>query len=186
MKILVTGAQGFIGKNLLSRLKERPDVEVMQFTRHSTVKQLIEYVQIADCIFHLAGINRPSDDAEFVSGNAELTAQLCELILQSGRRPKVVYTSSIQAVKDNPYGNSKLAAENALIELNESIAGHVHIFRLPNVFGKWCKPNYNSAVATFCHNISQGMEIKINNPDACVKLVYVDDVIDRLKVKDFI
>ncbi len=179
MRILITGASGFIGKNLVARLSERASVEIMQFTRESTGDQLAQYVEAADCIFHLAGINRPLDDAEFISGNVELTSELCQLILKSGRHPKVVYTSSIQAEKDNAYGSSKLAAENALAELNRNNAGSVHIFRLPNVFGKWCKPNYNSAVATFCHNISRGLDIQINDPNANISLVYIDDVIDK-------
>lgn len=179
MRILITGASGFIGKNLVARLSERASVEIMQFTRESTGDQLAQYVEAADCIFHLAGINRPLDDAEFISGNVELTSELCQLILKSGRHPKVVYTSSIQAEKDSAYGSSKLAAENALAELNRNNAGDVHIFRLPNVFGKWCKPNYNSAVATFCHNISRGLDIQINDPNANISLVYIDDVIDK-------
>ena len=174
-----------MGKNLVAKLGERPDVEVMRFTRESTHDELAQYVNVADYIFHLAGINRPIDDAEFVAGNAELTKELCELIRQSGRRPKLIYTSSIQADKDNPYGASKLAAEQALIALDNEHPGDVHIFRLPNVFGKWCKPNYNSAVATFCHNISRGLDVQISNPDAQIRLVYIDDVIEHfLQVMD--
>jgi UDP-2-acetamido-2,6-beta-L-arabino-hexul-4-ose reductase len=179
MKILITGSNGFVGKNLLARLAERADFEVLPFTRESANDQLQQYVGQADFIFHLAGVNRPVDPADFAVGNAQLTQQLCELIALSGRKIPVVYTSSIQAEKDNPYGRSKLDAESALTELAKRMGGGVHIFRLPNVFGKWCRPNYNSAVATFCHNICRDLPIQVNDPDAEIRLVYIDDVIDR-------
>jgi len=178
MKILITGANGFVGKNLVARLGEHKDAEVLPFTRESTAEQLREQVGAADFIFHLAGVNRPTDPSEFVTGNAELTQTLCHLIAQSGRRIPVVYTSSIQAERDNPYGSSKRAAETTLTALAQSQGGGVHIFRLPNVFGKWCRPNYNSAVATFCHNICRDLPIQINDPSALLTLVYVDDVVD--------
>lgn len=179
MKILITGANGFVGKNLVARLGERQDVEVLAFTRESTPAQLREQVGKADFIFHLAGVNRPTDPGEFVTGNAELTQTLCDLVAQAGRRIPVVYTSSTQAERDNPYGSSKRAAEEALTALAEKMGGGVHIFRLPNVFGKWCRPNYNSAVATFCHNICRDLPIQINDPSAPLTLVYVDNVVDR-------
>lgn len=178
MKILITGANGFVGKNLVARLNERPGVEVLHFTRESTLEQLREQVGAADFIFHLAGVNRPTDPAEFVTGNAELTQTLCDLVAQGGRRIPVVYTSSIQAERDNPYGSSKRAAEKALTALAQAQREAVHIFRLPNVFGKWCRPNYNSAVATFCHNICRDLPIQINDPAAPLTLVYVDDLVD--------
>jgi UDP-2-acetamido-2,6-beta-L-arabino-hexul-4-ose reductase len=179
MKILITGADGFIGKNLVAVLSERPDLEMLPFIRETTAEQLRQYVSQADCIFHLAGVNRPVDPADFTVGNAELTQTLCELAAQSGRRVPIIYTSSIQAEKDNPYGKSKREAELALTALAERMKGGVHIFRLPNVFGKWCRPNYNSVVATFCHNICRDLPIQINDPDAEVTLVYIDDVIKR-------
>jgi UDP-2-acetamido-2,6-beta-L-arabino-hexul-4-ose reductase len=179
MKILITGAGGFVGKNLVATLNERPDVELLLFTRESTVEQLQQYVVQADFIFHLAGVNRPVDPADFAAGNAGLTQTLCELIVQSGRNIPVVYTSSTQAEKDNQYGRSKREAEAVLNALADRMGGNVHIFRLPNVFGKWCRPNYNSVVATFCHNICRDLPIQINDPDAELTLVYVDDVISR-------
>lgn len=185
MKILITGANGFIGKNLVARLGERKDIEVLAFTRDSSPEQLQEYALVADFIFHLAGVNRPTDPAEFAVGNAELTEVLCNLIAQNGREIPVVYASSIQAERDNPYGTSKRAAEIALIALADKIKSGVHIFRLPNVFGKWCRPNYNSAVATFCHNICRDLPIQINDANAPLTLVYIDDVIDSfLKLLD--
>lgn len=179
MKILITGANGFIGKNLIARLRERQDVEVLAFTKESTREQLRQQVSQADFIFHLAGVNRPTDPAEFVTGNAELTDLLCRFVTETGRRTPLVYTSSIQAEHDNPYGRSKRAAEDTLAALAGTNDGGVHIFRLPNVFGKWCRPNYNSAVATFCHNICRDLPIQINDPNAALTLVYIDDVIDR-------
>lgn len=179
MKVLVTGANGFVGKNLLLHLAERKDVEVICFTREHDVVQLLALLQEVDFVFHLAGINRPFDPKEFNVGNTDLTRVLCDAIISSGRKPPVIFTSSIQAVCDNPYGISKRASEEALFKLQNSHGIPVHVFRLPNVFGKWCKPNYNSVVATFCHNIARELPIHINDPDTSLKLVYVDDVVER-------
>ncbi len=181
--VLITGANGFIGKNLQLHLAERQDVQVVCFTRDHMIAQLPELLQGVDIVFHLAGINRPQDPQEFVTGNASLTQALCKAVAQvaatSGKILPVVCASSIQATRDNPYGQSKRAAEESLFALQRSHGVPVHVFRLPNVFGKWCKPNYNSAVATFCHNIARGLPIQINDPAAPVTLVYVDDVISR-------
>jgi UDP-2-acetamido-2,6-beta-L-arabino-hexul-4-ose reductase len=177
VKILVTGADGFIGKNLLVRLGERPGHEVLPFTRQTGSAELPGLVARADFIFHLAGVNRPTDVAEFATGNGELTERLCAAVRAAGRAIPVVYSSSTQAERDNPYGRSKLRAEEALRALSAATGAPLHLFRLPNVFGKWCRPNYNSAVATFCHNIARGSPIQINDPAAAVTLVYIDDVI---------
>jgi len=183
VKVLITGANGFVGKNLQLHLAERKDVEVVCFTREHSVAQLPALLQGVDFVFHLAGINRPQDPAEFATGNADLTQALCEAVAEmataSGKKVPVVYTSSTQAARDNPYGQSKRAAEDALFALQRDHSVPVHVFRLPNVFGKWCKPNYNSAVATFCNNIARDLSIQINDPAAPVTLVYVDDVIER-------
>ena len=183
MKVLITGADGFIGKNLKLHLAERKDVQVLCFTRADDVQRLPELLQHVDFVFHLAGINRPQDPAEFVSGNVGLTTELCQavgaLAVTTGKKVPVVYTSSTQADRDNAYGTSKLAAESALFALQRAHGVPVHVFRLPNVFGKWCKPNYNSAVATFCHNTARGLPIQVNDPAVAVTLVYVDDVIAR-------
>jgi len=181
MKVLITGANGFVGKNLKLHLAERPDVQVVCFTRSDDLAQLHAMVQGVDLVFHLAGVNRPLDSADFVSGNTDLTLALCKVVSTvaetTGKKVPVVYTSSTQAAYENAYGISKRGAEDALLELQRSHSVPVHLFRLPNVFGKWSKPNYNSVVATFCYNISRSMPIHINDPSAPVALVYVDDVI---------
>jgi UDP-2-acetamido-2,6-beta-L-arabino-hexul-4-ose reductase len=183
MKVLITGANGFIGKNLQLHLAERKDVQVACFTRGDEVAQLPTLLQGVDFVFHLAGVNRPQDPAEFVAGNIDLTQALCQAIgtiaVVTGKKATVVYTSSTQADRHNPYGLSKRGAEDAMFKLQSEHGVRVHVFRLPNVFGKWCKPNYNSAVATFCHNIARGLPIQVNDPDVPVTLVYVDDVIER-------
>ena len=183
MKVLITGANGFVGKNLQLHLAERKDVQVVCFTRDDDVAQLPALLQGVDFVFHLAGINRPQDPQEFLSGNVDLTQTLCNAICAmaeaTGKTTPIVYTSSVQAERDNPYGQSKRGAEDALLATARSHQLPLHIFRLPNVFGKWCKPNYNSAVATFCHNIARDLPIQVNDPAAPVTLVYVDDVIER-------
>lgn len=183
MRVLITGADGFVGKNLKLKLAERQDVEVSCFTRNDSVKALPALVAASDFVFHLAGVNRPLDQADFAIGNISLTEDLCaalrEVAATTGKKVPVIYTSSIQAGLDGAYGASKLGAERALFGLANEYQVPVHIFRLPNVFGKWCKPNYNSAVATFCHNIARGLAIQVNNPGAPLTLVYVDDVIER-------
>lgn len=178
MKVLVTGADGFIGKNLCLHLTERDEFELIRFTRDNNMQQLSEMVRQVDFIIHLAGINRPQDPQEFQQGNVDLTRALCDVLLQSGRKTPVIYSSSIQAESDNAYGHSKRAAEQAVLSYGQTTGAPVYVYRLPNVFGKWARPNYNSAVATFCHNISQGLPIQINDPEAIVRLVYVDDVIE--------
>jgi UDP-2-acetamido-2,6-beta-L-arabino-hexul-4-ose reductase len=180
MKVLITGSNGFIGKNLQLHLAERKDVEVVRFTREHSIADLAEVVLGVDFVFHLAGINRPQDPLEFTTGNADLTKVLCTALAVGGRKKvPVVYTSSTQAANDNLYGLSKRAAEQALFALQRDHGNPVHVFRLPNVFGKWCRPNYNSAVATFCHNIARELPIQINDPATPVTLVYVDAVIER-------
>lgn len=177
MRVLITGAKGFVGKNLIVHLNERQNVEILTFGRSDDLGMLVERVAQVDFIFHLAGVNRPQDPAEFGQGNTELTVELCKAIEASGRQIPVVYTSSVQASLDSPYGTSKRGAEEALQALSQQHGSPVHVLRLPNVFGKWAKPNYNSAVATFCHNIARDLPIQINDPAAVISLVYIDDVI---------
>ena len=180
MRILVTGAEGFIGKNLCVALAERGDFEVLPITRTSSAAQLADAVGKADAVIHLAGVNRPTDPVEFALGNADFTSRLSALLGATGRAIPVAFASSIQADRDNPYGQSKRAAEQALQAYAASSGAGVGLYRLANVFGKWSRPNYNSAVATFCHNLARGLPIRIDNPDAQVQLVYIDDLIREL------
>lgn len=177
MKVLITGANGFIGKNLVAHLNERKDVEVICFTREDDVAQLQLLMPEVDFVFHLAGVNRPQSPQEFKTGNTDFTQALCDAIETSGKLVPVLYTSSSQAELDNPYGCSKRGAEDALLELANKHGSAVYLFRLPNVFGKWARPNYNSAVATFCHNITRGLSIQVNDPNVLINLVYIDDVV---------
>lgn len=175
MKVLVTGSEGFVGKNLLVRLRERKDVQILEFNRKHSLQDLEGLVDQAEVIFHLAGINRPKDPKEFTEGNQALTEELARILSQKSQPTKVILSSSIQAEKDNDYGKSKSAAEQALLKIKDK--HNIYIYRLPNVFGKWCKPNYNSAVATFCYNLVNDKPIEIHDASVVMRLVYIDDVI---------
>ena len=176
MRIVITGADGFIGKNLRHHLREAGHFDVRGITRTTGAAQMAEALSTADFVYHLAGVNRPTDPADFVTGNADFTQQVCAALLTSGRPVPVAYASSTQAMLDTPYGRSKKAAEDALLAYAQRSGAPVHLFRLTNVFGKWSRPHYNSAVATFCHNVTRGLPISINDPAAALQLVYVDDV----------
>lgn len=177
MRVLITGSSGFIGKNLAVRFGELEGYEVIGFDKEDSLADLCERIKKADAVVHLAGVNRPKDVKEFAEGNTDLTVRLCELIAATGRKIPLIVSSSIQADQTNPYGESKRAAENAAEQLASRTGNPVTIYRLPNVFGKWCRPNYNSVVATFCHNIANDLPIQINDPSAQLNLVYVDDVV---------
>ena len=179
MKVLVTGADGFIARNLIVRLREQPELEIATFTRNDDPSTLAARLAGIAAVFHLAGVNRPKDEAEFATGNHDLTRRLCDAVRAQARPLLVAYSSSTQADRDNAYGRSKKAAEEELAALGASGAATTVVYRLPNVFGKWCRPNYNSAVATFCHNIARGLPIQVNDPAATVDLVYVDDLVDE-------
>jgi len=177
MHVLVTGSRGFVGKNLVVRLGELDGFEVLHFGREEDPAILPDLVGQADAIVHLAGENRPKDVADFAKVNATLTETLCDAIRATGRRIPLILASSIQAGLPNPYGESKLAGEQAAERLAAETGNPLAIYRLPNVFGKWCRPNYNSVVATFCHNIANDLPIQINDRAAQLRLVYVDDVV---------
>jgi UDP-2-acetamido-2,6-beta-L-arabino-hexul-4-ose reductase len=176
MVILVTGSAGFVGKHLIEALSHRPDVEVIGYDRDSDPAMLQDGLARADVIFHLAGVNRPQNPDDFRTGNTEFTEVLCARLEAFDRKPLIVFASSIQAVLRNPYGASKLQAENALAQWAAKTGASVVVFRLQNVFGKWCRPNYNSVTATFCHNIAHDMPITISDPNRELELVYIDDV----------
>lgn len=183
MTVVVTGAEGFIGKTLMIRLAER-GVEARGFGRGDD-DAMLEAVARAGFVFHLAGVNRPETEDQFVTGNAQLTHRVCAALAAAGNTAPLVISSSTQAERDNPYGRSKRAAEDAALAHGAATGAPVHVFRLTNVFGKWARPNYNSAVATFCHNVANGLPISVNDPAAPLKLVYVDDVCDAfLRVLD--
>jgi UDP-2-acetamido-2,6-beta-L-arabino-hexul-4-ose reductase len=180
MKVLVTGANGFIGKNLVLRLSEQTGTEVLTYVRGQDDAALRDALGRCDAVVHLAGENRPADVQAFADVNAGLTERVCQGLRELGKTIPLLLASSAQAELDNPYGRSKLAAEQAVQALANEHGNPVAIYRLPGVFGKWCKPNYNSVVATFCHNKAYDLPVQINDANARVRLVYVDDVVTAL------
>jgi UDP-2-acetamido-2,6-beta-L-arabino-hexul-4-ose reductase len=180
-QVLVTGANGFIGKNLVVRLRELSRFVVTEFVRGDSPEALPGLLALADAVVHLAGENRPADEAAFAQVNTGLTVAICDALAaeqrRSGRQLPLVLASSAQAERENSYGQSKLAAEQAVQALCAATGHPAVVYRLPGVFGKWCKPNYSSVVATFCHNLARGLPLQINDPVARLQLVYVDDVV---------
>jgi len=185
MRVLITGSNGFIGKNLCVYLSELKDIEVIKYSRDNTESELDSLCSEVDFVIHLAGINRPENDSEFTTGNEMLTKSLCDSLSKTGRKIPIILSSSIQAVGNNLYGKSKLASEEAVEMYSKSTGSLVYIYRLPNVFGKWCKPNYNSAVSTFCYNILNDLDIKISDPNIELNLVYIDDVVKEFSSRLF-
>ncbi len=174
--VLLTGADGFIGRNLRTCLERRDDVRLICIDVGNSKEELIAAAMAADFVIHLAGVNRPKDVSEFESGNKGLTEELVELFSSRYKKVPILISSSIQAALDNPYGKSKLGAEEAIRDYAGLTGASVFIFRLPNVFGKWCRPNYNSVIATWCYNTTHNLPIQINDPAAELHLVYIDDV----------
>lgn len=179
MKILVTGAKGFIGKNLIVELKNRNYTEIYECDIDTTDEELEEYTKNCEFVFHLAGVNRPENQEEFMKGNFGFTSTLLEKLKKYNNKSAILITSSIQAELDNPYGKSKKAGEDLMFAYEKEFGAKVLVYRLPNVFGKWCRPNYNSAVATFCNNIARGLEVTVNDPNVMMNLVYIDDVVEE-------
>jgi UDP-2-acetamido-2,6-beta-L-arabino-hexul-4-ose reductase len=176
--VLITGAAGFVGKNLVATLKRRDDVRLILFDVNTEPAVLDAGLAEADLIYHLAGVNRPKDESEFVSSNTGLTEQMLARLSELGRAPTFVISSSAQAELDNPYGRSKKAAEDAVLKFNDKTGSPVCVYRFPGIFGKGSRPNYNTVVATFCHNIARGLDVTVNDPNREMELVYIDDVVD--------
>ena len=180
MKILITGAKGFIGKNLVYELRNQGHEEIFEYDIDSEVSLLEEYCKKANFVFHLAGINRPKESIEFMNGNYGFTSILLSCLKKHQNTCPVMISSSIQAELENPYGVSKKAGEAILKEYGRDTGAKVLMYRFSNVFGKWCRPNYNSVVATFCYNIARNIDITVNNPDTMLDLIYIDDLLREL------
>jgi len=180
MKILVTGAKGFIGKNLVAELKNRKYEEIYEYDVDSTIDELEKYCKDCDFVFHLAGVNRPQNESEYMEGNYGFTSTLLSSLKKNKNTCPIMVSSSIQATLDNPYGKSKKAGEDLMFQYSRETGAKVLVYRFPNVYGKWCKPNYNSAIATFCNNIANDLPITVNNRETILHLVYIDDVFEEL------
>lgn len=188
MNILITGSEGFIGKNLHIYFSEKKDVNLFLSNRNTKKEDLESYVLSADWIFHLAGVNRPQEEFEFEEGNTNTTKQIVDILIKSQKSTPIVYSSSTQSELDNPYGKSKRLAEEILLDYSEKSNAKVFIYRFPNVFGKFAKPNYNSVVATFCYNITRSLPIHINDPSKVLTLVFIEDLckeFENLLSRDF-
>lgn len=188
MKILITGAYGFVGKNLIAELRNQGFSDLLEYDVDTNPELLENYARDCHFVFHLAGVNRPENPKEFMDGNFGFTTVLLDMLKKHKNKAPILITSSIQAKLDNPYGQSKKAGEDVLFAYGKENTVPVFVYRLPNVFGKWCRPNYNSAVATFCHNIANDLPIQLNDPNVLMSLVYIDDVvssfINKLKNSD--
>ncbi len=180
MKVLVTGAKGFIGKNLIAELDRMDGVEVCPFDIDTPTEMLEVYGADCDFVFNLAGVNRPQNVEEFMEGNFGFATTLVETLKKHGNTCPIMNASSIQAALDNPYGQSKKAGEDMLLAYGKEVGASIYVYRFPNVFGKWCRPNYNSAVATFCNNIANDLPIQVNDRNTLLHLVYIDDVVAEL------
>lgn len=179
LRVLITGSDGFIGKNLRVQLESHPKFEVSTHCRKDSLDSLKVKLGSAAFIVHLAGVNRPSDVSEFERVNSGLTEFIAECLASQEQPSAVIFASSKQAILDNPYGNSKRNAEDILHRLAPEKTA-TKTYRLPGVFGKWCRPNYNSVVATFCHNVAHGIPLTISDAQATIELVYIDDLIDSV------
>jgi UDP-2-acetamido-2,6-beta-L-arabino-hexul-4-ose reductase len=171
--------EGFVGKNLIAELKNRGYKDIFEFDKETDKSLLIEYTKDCEFVFHLAGINRPKTEKEFMEGNFGFTSELLDLLRENNNKAPVLITSTIQAERDNPYGRSKKAGEDLLFDHSRKTGTEVLVYRLSNLFGKWSRPNYNTVVATYCYNIARDLEIQVNNTDAELNLSYIDDVLDE-------
>lgn len=179
MKILVTGSEGFVGKNLIFKLENQGYEDIYKFDINTKKELLDSFTKDCDFVFHLAGVNRPIDDKEFMVGNFGFTSDLLSLLKKHNNKATILITSSIQAENDNSYGKSKKAGEEIIFKYGKETRTEVLVYRLENLFGKWSRPNYNTVVATYCHNIARDLEIQVNNPDSDLTLCYIDDVVEE-------
>lgn len=183
MNVLVTGAKGFLGKNLVQALysiSEEKAITIFEYDR-ATDEELLElYCKNADFVFHLAGVNRPENEEEFTIDNVCFSKEVLAFLRKYNNACPVLFASSIQAELDNPYGRSKKQAEDLVFAHCEEMGAKSYVYRFPNIFGKWCKPNYNSVIATFCHNIARELPIQVHDPETKMRLVYIDDVVEEL------
>lgn len=181
MKILITGSEGFVGRNLAAELRNQGHEDLLLYSRKNTLKDLEQFTKECDFVFHLAGVNRPENEADFMTGNRGLVSELLTFMKKHNSLAPIVVTSSIQAQQENPYGRSKKAGEDLVFEYAQQTGTKVFIYRLVNLFGKWSRPNYNSVVATFCHNITRDLAVQVNDSDASLELCYIDDVLEEFK-----
>lgn len=179
MKILITGSKGFVGKNLIAELKNRGYNSIYEFDKDTDKSLLDEFTKDCEFVFHLAGVNRPQNEEEFMQGNFGFTSELLNLLKKHNNKAPILITSSIQAKLDNPYGKSKKAGEDLVFSFGKENGNKTLVYRLPNLFGKWCRPNYNSVIATFCYNIANDLPIKVNDPNVVLTLAYIDDVVEE-------
>ena len=179
MKVLITGSDGFIAKNLRERLQRNENIKLYLFSKDDSLDILEAYLKEVDFVYHLAGVNRPKDNEEFYEGNTNLTRFIVDVLKKNKKAIPIVLSSSTQALQDNDYGKSKLQAENIVLDYSKEFFVNSYVFRLPNIFGKWSKPNYNSVISTWCYNISHNIDIQINDEKYTMDLVYIDDVVDE-------
>ncbi|GAA0478684.1 capsular polysaccharide biosynthesis protein CapF [Alkalibacterium indicireducens] len=180
MEILITGSEGFVGKNLVAELRNRGYGDLYLYDKENSFEDLKKWTKDCEFVFHLAGINRPETEEEFMEGNADLTSQLTSLLEENNNQAPIMISSSIQAEKDNPYGKSKKAGEDYIFEYGKRNDVPVFVYRFSNLYGKWSKPNYNTVIATFCHNIAHGLPIQVNDPTVEITFQYIDDVVNEL------
>jgi UDP-2-acetamido-2,6-beta-L-arabino-hexul-4-ose reductase len=179
MKILITGSNGFIAKNLIEHLRRDKGIQFYLFSKNDSIDILKAYVKEVDFIYHLAGVNRPENINEFYEGNSGLTKNIVDILIQENKNTPILLSSSTQSDLDNDYGKSKLEAQNLLIDYSKQINAKVFIYKLPNIFGKWSKPNYNSVISTWCHNMANDLDIQVNDKNVELNLVYIDDVVNE-------
>ncbi len=181
MEIAVTGADGFIAKNFIYSFVGNKGFNINKITRNTSINQVRKILNKCKILYHFAGVNRPNKTKTFKKDNFELTRFICDYLKEKKIKTQIIFSSSIQVTKNNAYGNSKRKCEKLLLDLKKKNGNNIYILRMPNIFGKWSKPNYNSVVATFCHNIARNKKVYISDPNSNVSLLYIDDLVIKLK-----